>query len=63
MGNPKTDVNTLPSASKLDNIKSIYGQSVSKELLPLEFKSLEYDFQLNGVYAFLFVRVRILFLQ
>jgi hypothetical protein len=51
MGSPKTDVHTLNSASKLDNIKSIYGQPVSRELLPLEFKSQEYDYQLSGTIA------------
>ncbi|KAJ3269445.1 DNA mismatch repair protein [Terramyces sp. JEL0728] len=47
-GASASDLQTNMSASKLDNIKSIYGSALGKELKEFSSMSDEYDFKLNG---------------
>jgi hypothetical protein len=37
-GESRADVSTLVTATRLDNIRSVYGPAVAKELLPLSLK-------------------------
>lgn len=37
-GEARTDVSTLPAASRLDNIRAVYGPAVARELSPLSLQ-------------------------
>jgi DNA mismatch repair protein MLH1 len=47
-GAPKTDVHTLASASKIDNIRTIYGQHIARELLPFAAANADIDLKVDG---------------
>eukprot|EP00798_Chlamydomonas_sp_ICE-L_P032311 gene32311-16880_t len=40
-GESRTDLTTLASAARLDNIRTVYGPAVSKELMPIQVKGGE----------------------
>ena len=42
------DVNTMPGASVLDNLRALYGPTVAKELVPFECASAPLGFRLSG---------------
>ncbi|KAK9820739.1 hypothetical protein WJX74_008211 [Apatococcus lobatus] len=42
-GEARADLHTLPTASRLDNIRAIYGPSVANNLLPLKHKTGDMD--------------------
>ncbi len=48
-GAPKTDVHTLTTASRVDTIRTIYGQQIARELLPFKLNNTEYEFKLEGL--------------
>ncbi|XP_070566210.1 DNA mismatch repair protein Mlh1-like [Ptychodera flava] len=48
-GESVADVRTPPNASKIDNIRTIYGTSVAKELLEISCESSKLSFKLSGL--------------
>lgn len=47
-GSAEADVATIAGASKVDNIRSVFGSSVARELLEVGFSSPEWDVQCTG---------------
>jgi DNA mismatch repair protein MLH1 len=48
-GQSKSDVQTVLKASRIENIRNLYGQSIARELVPLKGESKELEATLEGL--------------